>query len=99
MEATALDGPLDRQHFIGGSDARVIMGGDEDALIRLWQEKRGEAAADRSFRRAPGSARARHRGAEPGLVRAQLRPPGRPPAVPEIPPLHRLDGGHLGRLG
>ena len=33
----------DRQHFIGGSDARVIMGGDETALIRLWQEKRGEA--------------------------------------------------------
>ena len=32
----------DRQHFIGGSDARIIMGGDEDALIRLWQEKRGE---------------------------------------------------------
>jgi predicted phage-related endonuclease len=34
---------LDRQHFIGGSDARIIMGGDETALIRLWQEKRGEA--------------------------------------------------------
>ena len=33
----------DRSHFIGGSDARVIMGGDEDALIRLWQQKRGEA--------------------------------------------------------
>jgi predicted phage-related endonuclease len=33
----------DRSHFVGGSDARVIMGGDEDALIRLWQEKRGEA--------------------------------------------------------
>ena len=44
METTALDGPLDRQHFIGGSDARVIMGDDEDALVRLWQEKRGEAA-------------------------------------------------------
>src|SRR4051812_13084529 len=33
----------DRSHFIGGSDARVLMGGDEDALIRLWQQKRGEA--------------------------------------------------------
>jgi predicted phage-related endonuclease len=33
----------DRSHFIGGSDARIIMGGDEDALIKLWQEKRGEA--------------------------------------------------------
>jgi predicted phage-related endonuclease len=28
--------------FIGGSDARIIMGGDEPALIRLWQEKRGQ---------------------------------------------------------
>src|SRR5271170_1526467 len=32
----------DRRHFIGGSDARIIMGGDEAALVRLWQEKRGE---------------------------------------------------------
>src|SRR5512132_4280305 len=29
--------------FIGGSDARIIMGSDEAALIRLWREKRGEA--------------------------------------------------------
>jgi predicted phage-related endonuclease len=34
--------PNDRRHFIGGSDARVIMGNDEDDLIRLWREKRGE---------------------------------------------------------
>ena len=33
---------LDRRHFIGGSDVRIIMGQDEKALIRLWQEKRGE---------------------------------------------------------
>jgi predicted phage-related endonuclease len=32
----------DRRYFIGGSDARVIMGDDEAALIRLWREKRGE---------------------------------------------------------
>jgi hypothetical protein len=32
----------DRRDFIAGSDARVIMGQDEKALIRLWQEKRGE---------------------------------------------------------
>jgi predicted phage-related endonuclease len=32
----------DRRYFIGGSDARIIMGDDEEALIRLWQEKRGE---------------------------------------------------------
>src|ERR1019366_7925990 len=33
----------DRRSFIGGSDARVIMGDDEAALVRLWREKRGEA--------------------------------------------------------
>ena len=32
-----------RRHFIGGSDARIIMSADEAALIRLWKEKRGEA--------------------------------------------------------
>src|SRR3954451_3830944 len=31
-----------RRAFIGGSDARVIMGSDETALLPLWQEKRGE---------------------------------------------------------
>src|SRR3974390_939905 len=34
---------LDRRSFIGGSAARIIMGVDEAALIRLWHEKRGEA--------------------------------------------------------
>jgi len=34
---------LDRRSFIGGSDARIIMGNDEAALIQLWREKRGEA--------------------------------------------------------
>ena len=33
----------DRRAFIGGSDARIIMGRDEAALIRRWREKRGEA--------------------------------------------------------
>src|SRR5579859_4213336 len=32
----------ERRHFIGGSDARIIMGADENALLRLWREKRGE---------------------------------------------------------
>ena len=36
---------LDRRQFVGGSDARVIMGKDEKALHRLWREKRGEIAA------------------------------------------------------
>jgi predicted phage-related endonuclease len=32
-----------RRVFIGGSDARIIMGTDEATLLRLWREKRGEA--------------------------------------------------------
>lgn len=28
-----------RRSFIGGSDARIIMGNDEAALVRLWHEK------------------------------------------------------------
>jgi predicted phage-related endonuclease len=34
--------PGDRRYFIGGSDARIIMGDDEAALLHLWREKRGE---------------------------------------------------------
>src|SRR6266481_2808698 len=34
---------LERRFFVGGSDARIIMGSDEAALIQLWREKRGEA--------------------------------------------------------
>ena len=34
----------ERRGFIGGSDARVIMGDDEADLVRLWREKRGEAS-------------------------------------------------------
>src|SRR6266480_6568760 len=37
---------LRRRTFIGGSDARIIMGGDEAALLRLWCEKRGEAVPE-----------------------------------------------------
>ena len=34
---------MERRGFVGGSDARIIMGEDEGALVRLWREKRGEA--------------------------------------------------------
>jgi len=34
---------VSRRSFIGGSDALIIMGSDDAALIRLWREKRGEA--------------------------------------------------------
>jgi predicted phage-related endonuclease len=36
-------GSGNRQGFIGGSDARIIMGDNEKALVGLWREKRGDA--------------------------------------------------------
>ena len=42
-EASTKRRSVDRRYFIGGSDARIVMGTDEAALLRLWQEKRGEA--------------------------------------------------------
>jgi predicted phage-related endonuclease len=38
--------PFERRSFIGGSDARIIMGNDEAALVRLWREKRGEVGPE-----------------------------------------------------
>jgi predicted phage-related endonuclease len=37
---------LERRFFVGGSDARIIMGNDDAALIRLWREKRGELGSE-----------------------------------------------------
>jgi predicted phage-related endonuclease len=42
MDSKIIHDLEDRSYFIGGSDARIIMGGDQAALVRLWQEKRGE---------------------------------------------------------
>src|SRR5229473_2007358 len=44
MQQAPRSAPLgaDRRSFIGGSDARIITGDDEAALVRLWREKRGE---------------------------------------------------------
>jgi predicted phage-related endonuclease len=44
---------MSRCSFIGGSDARIIMGDDEAALIRLWQEKRGEVEPEDLSRNLP----------------------------------------------
>jgi hypothetical protein len=35
---TIIASRFDRRHFIGGYDTRVIVGQNEKALIRLWQE-------------------------------------------------------------
>jgi predicted phage-related endonuclease len=42
MGIDSLLNKADRRSFIGGSDARIIMGDDEANLVRLWREKRGE---------------------------------------------------------
>src|SRR4051812_35281457 len=42
VQVTKIVDPRNRRTFIGGSDARVIMGRDEAALLRLWREKRDE---------------------------------------------------------
>jgi len=34
---------LRRRHSIGGSDANILFSGDGNRILRLWQEKRGEA--------------------------------------------------------
>src|SRR6516162_10053523 len=39
----AMTNHVSRRSFIGGSDARIIMGADEAALVHVWREKRGEA--------------------------------------------------------
>jgi predicted phage-related endonuclease len=41
-DSTRARKPTKRRYFIGGSDARIVMGDDEAALVRLWREKRGE---------------------------------------------------------
>jgi predicted phage-related endonuclease len=44
MDANNHNGPdpISRRKFVGGSDARTIMGDDQAAVVRLWREKRGE---------------------------------------------------------
>src|SRR6266516_3274900 len=72
-----------RAAFIGGSDARIIMGEDESALVRLWREKRSEIdPEDRSANLI--AAGRRDRGAQSALVRAehQADPQGCPAPDP-----------------
>src|SRR3954449_161074 len=42
MTVRMLADSQNRRSFVGGSDARIIMGDAEAALRRLWREKRGE---------------------------------------------------------
>ena len=62
-----------RRSFIGGSDARIIMGDDEGALFRLWREKRGEVEPEDLSGKPHRPARLRDRRPQPALVRTQHR--------------------------
>src|SRR3954447_15846116 len=46
MSSQKIADSASRRGHIGGSDARIIMGVDERALLRLWREKRGEVEAE-----------------------------------------------------
>ena len=94
----------ERRLFIGGSDARIIMGDDEAALLRLWREKRGEVDARGPVRQPDCATRPRHREAEPTLVASQYRADGHrcpamgPPSNPSVDggdPRRRVEGGDV----
>ena len=46
MSSETVQTGADRRTYLGGSDARVILGRDEAALFRLWQEKTGQIEAE-----------------------------------------------------
>ena len=46
---TATPAPLSRRLFIGGSDVRVIVSGEEAALVRLWHEQNVQMKSQRSL--------------------------------------------------
>ena len=46
---TATPAPLSRRLFIGGSDVRVIVSGEEAALVRLWHEQKVQVKSQRSL--------------------------------------------------
>jgi hypothetical protein len=66
--ASAYPNRINRRVFIGGSDARIIMGDDEAALVRLWREKRGRGGAARLLGQPARPARAHHRALKSPLV-------------------------------
>src|SRR5262245_7397006 len=66
FESELAENPSGPRVFGGGSDAVIIMGNDEAALIRLWREKRGEAEPQDLVRQLGRAAGRRHRGGYTG---------------------------------
>jgi hypothetical protein len=83
--------------FIGGSDARIVMGDDEAALLQLWREKRGRGGG--LIWQPDRPAWHRDRRAQSALVRAQHRPGGQSGPTVGFPPSQAVDGGDTGWLG
>ena len=90
---------LSRRAFIGGSDARIIMGDDEAALLRLWREKRGEVEPEDLSANLIVQLGVVTEPLNRTLVRAQYRPSRqrRPTSGPT--PGEQMDGGNPGRHG
>ena len=85
--------------FIGGSDARIIMGNDEKALVRLWQEKRGEIGSGRPLGRPDRPARPVSPKISTGTGTSATPAIGSAMSSASDPPDHPLDGRHPGRPG
>ena len=88
-----------RRQYIGGSEARVIMGNDEAALQRLWREKRGETEPEDlsgnllvQLGLATEHLNRQWYERTTGQVRQRRPELGAPPGAP-------LDGGDTGRHG
>ena len=84
----------ERRYFIGGSDARIIMGNDEAALIRLWREKRGEIEPEDLSGNLVVQLGLVDRGAEPTMVSGQYRAGSYGCAAADPASGVALDGGH-----
>ena len=84
---------VDRRAFIGGSDARIIMGAEETALIRLWREKRGEAPPGGPFRQPDRPARPSDGASESAMVRTERRPADQRRSTTRPAPGDAMDGG------
>ena len=82
-----------RRHFIGGSDARIVMGTDEEALLRLWREKRGEIEPEDLSGNLIVQLGVATEAAQPDLVRAQYGSGGHRRPAPGSPSRQSLDGG------
>ena len=88
---------ISSRYFIGGSDARIIVGGDEGALIRLWREKRGEIAPEDFSGNLIVQLGVANRGPQSALVSGQHRPDPYRRRAPGLASDAAVDGGNAGR--